>query len=63
MKTIDKFAAQQLSKPQMNNLKGGKSWACYSDGEFAGFIQTETKEQAEAATSYYYGGDVDCHEY
>lgn len=62
MKKIIDFAAQQLTKGQMNSVKGGKSWICYVDGEYVGFVQADTKTLAEAAVRKHYGEGY-CSEY
>lgn len=49
MKNMQKFAAQQLSKKEMNNVKGGELWDCYlvRPGEKPQLIFLESKEYDE----------------
>lgn len=49
MTNIQKFAAQQLSKKEMNNVKGGRIW-CYAslDGQAVfGDVAVDTVADAE----------------
>lgn len=49
------FAAQQLSKKQMNDVKGGLALECYSNGQWIGYFVGETKEEIEAHVKKLYG--------
>ena len=50
MKTLINFAAQQLSKKRMNDVKGGGLWfcrSCNSKGEVTGEIDVGFKDGRE----------------
>ncbi|WP_300854418.1 hypothetical protein [uncultured Alistipes sp.] len=63
MKTMKNFAAQQLSKKQMNDVKGGDShiWcAVYLDGRVEmGIAATDTVADAERQLTQMYEGVYD----
>lgn len=56
MKSMQKFAAQQLSKSQMNNIKGG--WACFvvtghdENGDNVGYWKEVPADDQYAAADY-----------
>lgn len=57
------FAAQQLSKKQMNDIIGGKQWMCYVDGQWIGAnIIADDKNTAERHVNDLYGSGY-CEEY
>lgn len=56
MKNFQKFAAQQLTKKQMNEVRGGKQWMCFVDGQWIGaYIIADDKKTAEAYIKNRYG--------
>lgn len=62
MKNMNNFAAQQLSKSQMNQISGGKKFECYVDGQWIGItIGAATREDAEQYVESLYG-EADCRE-
>lgn len=60
MTNLNKFAAQQLTKKQMNEVTGGALWTCVVEGQMidARFI-ADTKADAEAQVKSLYGSG-DC---
>lgn len=64
MKTIKNFAGQQLTKSQMNNIKGGTWYMCSADGQYVGFVNAGSQKEAEKVTQDTYPGDkVSCTKY
>lgn len=55
MKDQKNDVVQRLTKAEMNKIRGGKSWICYVDGEYVGFVQADTLEEANRAVVAIYG--------
>lgn len=54
MKTIKDFAAQQLSKQQMNEVRGGQRFDCYANGQWVGQYEGDSKKEVESYLSSLY---------
>lgn len=61
MKTMKKFAAQQLSKSQMNSLIGGERYECvtFLNGKRTGKYIVEANSPTEAADAVHGTYDSD----
>ena len=55
MTNIQKFAAQQLTKKQMTEVKGGVVVDCYTNGQWVGKYEAKSKADAEAYIKTLYG--------
>ncbi len=55
MNNMKNFAAQQLSKKEMNNVKGGTRVDCYVEGQWVGQFEGKTKEDVEQYIHSLYG--------
>ena len=54
MKTMQDFAAQQLSKRQMNEVRGGQRFDCYANGQWIGQYEGDSKKEVESYLSSLY---------
>lgn len=52
-----------LSKNQMNEIRGGKTYIIYDDGIFCTFVQADSKEEALAYARKLYGDRATVSEY
>ncbi len=46
MKTMKNFAAQQLSKKEMNNVKGGGTYAIYAGDQLVCWVKADSLADA-----------------